>query len=156
MAAARAADADEDAVAHQLLQHRFEIAARDALALGDLRRTDRGGAPVIGDVEHRLDREQQLLGEPDHESGLSPRRPVWTSRSDAGRAEAALLAPAGVAERRDDREFGARDPGKDELRDAVARVDQNPLGPAVDRGRPGRMRARRPRSRITNRVAVPR
>src|SRR6266567_3930074 len=84
IAAAWAADPNEDLLAHQLLQHRFEIAARDAFALGDLGRTNRGGAPVIGDVEHRLDREQELLGEPDHESGLSPRRPVWTSRSGAG------------------------------------------------------------------------
>src|SRR5229473_6799330 len=156
IAAARAADPNEDLLAHQLLQHRFEITARDAFALGDLGRTDRGGAPVIGDVEHRLDRVEELLGEPDHESGLSPRRRVWTSRSDAGRAETALLSPVGLTKRRDDRELGARDPGEDELRDAVAGIDHNPVGLAVDRGRPGRMRARRPRSRLANRIAVPR
>src|SRR6059036_2179226 len=61
IAATRAADADEDALAHQLLQHRLEIAAGDALALGDLDRTDRRSAAVIGDVEHGLDREQEFL-----------------------------------------------------------------------------------------------
>src|SRR5438132_5675272 len=93
IATARAADANKDLLAHQLLEHRLEIAPRDAFALGDLGRTDRRRTPVIGDVEHRLDREQELLGEPDHDSGVSPRRPVWTSRSDAGRAEAARLPP---------------------------------------------------------------
>src|SRR5216684_4477939 len=127
IAAARTADPDEDLLAHQFLQHRFEITARDALALGDLGRTDRGGAPVIGDVEHRLDREQELLGEPDHESGLSPRRPVWTSRSDAGRAEAAFLSPARLTKRSDDTELGASNTGEDELRDTVARCDHDPF-----------------------------
>ena len=58
IAAARATDPEQDLVAHQLLQHRLEIAARDALALGDLRRAHRHLSAVVGDVEHRLDREQ--------------------------------------------------------------------------------------------------
>src|SRR6185437_6146536 len=66
IAAARPAYADEDAVAHQFLQHRLEIAARDALPRGDFRRAHRHGAAVIGDVEHRLDREEKFLGQPDH------------------------------------------------------------------------------------------
>src|SRR5580765_3429262 len=60
-------------------------------------------------------------------SAVSPRCPVWTSGSDAGRAEAACLPPAGIAERRDNAEFRPRDPGEDELRDAVAGRDGNPL-----------------------------
>src|SRR5258706_443571 len=82
IAAARPADADEDTFAHQLLQHRFEIAPRDAFALGDLDRAHRRGAAVIGDVEHCLDREQEFLGEAYHESRVSPHRRVWTSGSD--------------------------------------------------------------------------
>src|SRR5258708_15923649 len=66
VAAARAANTDQDAVPHQLLQYRFQIAARDALALGDVRGTYRGRAAIVCDVEHRLDRKQKLLGEPDH------------------------------------------------------------------------------------------
>src|SRR6185295_7251954 len=73
VAAAGPADADKDALAHQLLQHRFEIAPRDAFALGDLDRTDRGDAPVIGDVEDRLDRKQELFGELNHD--VRARRP---------------------------------------------------------------------------------
>src|SRR5437868_3528849 len=66
IAATRAARAGEDAAAHELLQHLLEIAPRDALAFGDLARLHRYGAGVVGDVEHRLDGEEHLLGETDH------------------------------------------------------------------------------------------
>src|SRR5712691_3014097 len=59
---------------------------------------------------------------------LSPRRRVWTSGSDAGRAETALLSPACLTKRGDDRELRASDPGEDELRDAVAGIDHDPFG----------------------------
>ena len=83
--------------AHQLLQHRFEIAARDALALGDLGRAHRRGAAVIGDVEHRLDREEQFLGQPDHRIGEAAARGSVPRSSFAGRlagqAEAMPVEP---------------------------------------------------------------
>ena len=96
IAAARAADADQDAVPHQLLQNRFEIAARDALALGDLGRAHRRPAAIIGDVEHRLDREQQLLGQPHH--AVSPGQPkLAAARGRAGSSATVRHAPAAGA-----------------------------------------------------------
>src|SRR5579859_3477233 len=66
IAAARTAHAREDAGAHQLLQHGLEIATRNALATRDLGRLLGQRARVIGDVQHRFDRKQELLAEPQH------------------------------------------------------------------------------------------
>ncbi len=149
IAAARAADPDKDLVPHQLLQHRLEVAAGNALARGDLGRTHRRG-----DRRYRRCRAPPrsrtavswLTG-----SSFPNRHPVipglvgtivapeavGTSGSDAGRAEAAFLPAAGLGKRGDDREVRPRNAGKDELGDAVA-------GPDLDR-----VTARR-------RIAVPR
>ena len=66
IAAARAANPEQDLVPHQLLQDRLEITARDPFALGNLGRSHRHLAAVVGDVEHRLDCEKQFLGQPNH------------------------------------------------------------------------------------------
>src|SRR5207253_8105090 len=66
IATARASDPKEDLVSDQLLQHRLKIAAEYSFTLGNLGRTHRHLAAVIGDVEHRLDSEKQLLGQPNH------------------------------------------------------------------------------------------
>src|SRR5579872_6430817 len=63
------------------------------------------------------------------ESGFSPCRPLWTSGSNAGRAEPALLPAAGGSKLFDDREMRPRDAGEDELRDAVAWADHEVVGP---------------------------
>src|SRR5215469_7653844 len=55
IAPAGAADAEKDLVPDQFLKHRLEIAARNALALGNLRRANRRVAAIVSNVEHRLD-----------------------------------------------------------------------------------------------------
>src|SRR5271166_1936124 len=92
IAAGWATNADQDPVAHQFLQNRLEVAARDTLTRRDFRRTNWDGATIIGNVEYRLDREQELFGQPHHfpraalaESSeylarVSPRWLGWTSR----------------------------------------------------------------------------
>jgi hypothetical protein len=62
IATARAADSEQDLVPYQLLQHWFEITARDPFALGYLGRSHWHLAAVVRDVEHRLDCEKQFLG----------------------------------------------------------------------------------------------
>src|SRR5580704_16225459 len=66
IAAARPPDPDQHLAAHQLLQYGLQVAARNALARRDLSRPHRRGATVIGDIEDRLDREEELFVEPDH------------------------------------------------------------------------------------------
>src|ERR1700757_2868775 len=53
-------------------------------------------------------------------SRVSRRRPLRTSRLDAGRSEPAFLAASARGKRRHDRELRSRDAGEDELGDAVA------------------------------------
>ena len=62
IAAARTADSEKDLVPDPLLQHRFEVAARDPLALGYLGRPYRRPTTIVSNVQHRLDREKQFLG----------------------------------------------------------------------------------------------
>src|SRR5262249_33157905 len=95
-------NAQKDLIANQFLEYRLEIAARDALPLGDFGRTHRGLATVIGDVEHRLDRKHQFLGQSDHVARtpcprvllvrFSPCERVGTSGVDSSGAEAAFLS----------------------------------------------------------------
>ncbi len=66
IAAARAAHAFEDAGAHQLLHHLFQIALRHALARGDFLGLHRLGPRVEGDVDHRFQRQQGFAGEFQH------------------------------------------------------------------------------------------
>src|SRR3546814_4599962 len=49
-----------------MLQHLLEIAPRDALALGDVAALHRAGQAVMGDVDHRVDGVEQLLGDAHH------------------------------------------------------------------------------------------
>ncbi len=78
IAAARAAHALQDARAHQLLHHLFQIALRHALAGGDLLGLHRFGPRVVGDVDHRLERQQCLARKSNHprRSPCSTVRPV--------------------------------------------------------------------------------
>src|SRR5215469_615273 len=62
IAATWTSDAKKDLIPDQFLEHRLEVAARDALPLGNLRGAHGGLTTVVGDVEHRLDSEQQFLG----------------------------------------------------------------------------------------------
>ena len=62
IAATGATDTEKDLVPDQLLQHRLQIAARNALALRNIGGTNRRVTAIVRDVEHRLDGEQQFLG----------------------------------------------------------------------------------------------
>src|SRR5229473_1605555 len=64
-------------------------------------------------------------------SGLSPRRRIGASGSDAGRAETAFLSPALGSEVRDDGEFRPGDAGEHELGDAIAGIDADAPGIAA-------------------------
>ncbi len=61
IAAARAADAAQDAGTHQLLHDLFQVAPGQTQASSDVLTLHRFGAAMIGDVGDRLERENQLL-----------------------------------------------------------------------------------------------
>ena len=75
IAAARTAHALQNAGAHQLLHHLFEITLRHALARGDFLGLHRFGPRIEGDVDHRFERQQGFAGEFQHGSGLL--QPSW-------------------------------------------------------------------------------
>src|SRR5207248_8431087 len=62
-------------------------------------------------------------------SRVSPHRRVWTSGSNAGRAETAFLPAAGLFELRDHGKFRPGRACEHELGDAVAGPDQNAVNP---------------------------
>ena len=63
IAAARAADAVEDSLMHQRLQHRLEMARRQIVARRELARRHRPLARIERDVDDRSDGEQSLAGQ---------------------------------------------------------------------------------------------
>ena len=60
VAAARSTHAFQNAGAHKLLHHLFQIALRHALPGGDLLGLYRFGPGIEGDVDHRLQRQKRL------------------------------------------------------------------------------------------------
>src|SRR5690348_274816 len=64
--AARTADPLQDSGPDELLHHLLKVALRHALARGDLLGLNRLGPRVIGDIDHRFEREQGLAGKPKH------------------------------------------------------------------------------------------
>ena len=118
IAAARAAHAFEDAGAHQLLHHLFQIALRHALAGGDFLGLHRLGPGIEGDVDHRFQRQQGLAGQV---------AASWSVSRHAGRAEAARAARAVAASFGALDQFGLFMAGDHHLRDLGAARDRERL-----------------------------
>ena len=70
VAALGAAHPGQDACPDQGLQNLFKVTLGNALALRDLRRLHRGRAGIVGNVQHRLDGEHQLLGDAEQHERL--------------------------------------------------------------------------------------
>src|SRR5512144_2037601 len=102
VAAARPAHADKDAAAHQVLQRLFEIAARNALPAGDLATLYGRSTGMIGDIQHRLDGEQRLARQAQHQPLSPPKpagRPCRSSRSRRRRVPSPAVRPPRASRR---------------------------------------------------------
>ena len=98
---ARAADPDQNAVSDQMLKGLFQIPAGNFLAPGDIAALDRFGTGMIGNVENRLDREQHLFGQPQHDLAACSGGPE-TAFAARCLIEPIDLKPFSPADRRDD------------------------------------------------------